>query len=356
MDNRGFRGFIWIQRATRWGVLVGVAVGVVAATGLTAGYAGTGEVLWGAGDTTTLVSAESPNRPVVEKAAAGTSGDGAVAEKVGEGRGGIGGQNGRRPNGRDVTGPNTDNVKTATAFCPAGKRVYGGGFRVVGGLGRVMVLAARPDPGGRPGEDKFTVLATERFPDGLPANQAWSLEAHAICLPALPGYQLVAAEDRADGPRDEVRVSCPAGKRVLGLGATVEDNIAFGLATVVPDRTGQSVTMTATDDTTNGTSEDGADMSVRAICATPPPGYQVVAGARTSFLIANQVASAACPAGKELFGAGFDKRDEAGHAYPSTLVPQEQGRSSSNPGVEFIANQAPLSVRVSSQAFVICGG
>ncbi|MGC1851689.1 MAG: hypothetical protein WA687_04535 [Solirubrobacterales bacterium] len=72
----------------------------------------------------------------------------------------------------------TEATKTATAACPAGKQVVGGGAKVVGGDVLIVLTESAPAPVDAAGKRTgWTAVARE----ATASTVAWSVEAHAIC-------------------------------------------------------------------------------------------------------------------------------------------------------------------------------
>ena len=76
---------------------------------------------------------------------------------------------------RDIVTPtSSSNTKTISAVCPTGKRVIGGGARVMGaGAGRVSIIESYPDSDGT----KFNGTAQEVVATAL----TWALQVYAMC-------------------------------------------------------------------------------------------------------------------------------------------------------------------------------
>ena len=72
----------------------------------------------------------------------------------------------------------TEPAKTATAECPVGKQVVGGGAKVVGGDTVVAITESAPTPANA--ESKRTGWAVAATEVALP-TVAWSVEAYAVC-------------------------------------------------------------------------------------------------------------------------------------------------------------------------------
>jgi hypothetical protein len=207
--------------------------------------------------------------------------------------------------GASATSPNdTADLKSATAHCPAGTRVLGGGA-VMGGNIDVHITGMLPDPVA----NTFTAYAAEHGPGNWP----WHVTAHAICAPEPPGLIYVA--DFAGGDSAASRTAyawCPAGRKVLGVGGrvTAPDVRKVFLTAVKPTGTG------------NGAELAGIEMSGGyagnwwlhswAICATEPAGWDVVAAANAP---GDRWAAFMCPYPKRLTGGGAYIGDSLGEVY-----------------------------------------
>lgn len=142
------------------------------------------------------------------------------------------------------------------------------------------------------------------------------------CIQPLPGLKPVSfREPSAMAGRRMLTVACPSGTVLLGGGVSGGTNQSqraqvneLGPATTDNGLTWRSwVSVIETDEPTRAT--------VYAVCATEPPGYQVIA--QDSFISAgNQVvdAAASCPSG-DLLGGGVALKSTATapmNGYPST--------------------------------------
>jgi trimeric autotransporter adhesin len=74
---------------------------------------------------------------------------------------------------------NTEATKTATATCPTGKQVIGGGAKVVGGTILVAITESAPAPANAEGKRTGWIAVAKEEGGGGATN--WSVEAHAIC-------------------------------------------------------------------------------------------------------------------------------------------------------------------------------
>lgn len=149
------------------------------------------------------------------------------------------------------------------------------------------------------------------------SDDDYRVTVYAICATPRPGLTLVSNSTGSDSaPSKSVTASCPAGKKVVGVGGHVTDGYRVELVGpselayvgqvlmngLFPNAALTSVQVNAFED------EDGFDenwsLTAYAICATPPPGLVLVSNstlANSSFL---KIAAASCPAGKNLLGTG----------------------------------------------------
>jgi hypothetical protein len=113
----------------------------------------------------------------------------------------------------DLTAFNFVSPKTASADCPPGKRVIGGGGRINGG-GHVVLTRLQPVHTNN--LDHFEVTAIE---DSAGADSTWAVQAYAICADPLPGLRIV-SETAGPGPDPLLvaQVSCPSGVAIGGGG------------------------------------------------------------------------------------------------------------------------------------------
>jgi len=333
--------------------LLGVATGMVAAVGLSVGLADGGiDDLLLAGRTTSAapggkVGTTGPPiviMPDADKRARRVPVPGATKTPVpaeptpGTGGGVIGGAAGARIF-TGTSAVSTEDAKTAVARCPKGSRVYGGGGRVnpAGGgesatgdlMLNTLVPSADPD-----GFDSFVATANRRVvkDQAIPARFDWSLEAFAVCGPELPGYEHVSAKEVAVDQRVSASAVCPAGKRVVGAGGGMGDELGmFSLDQMSPDADGTAVTVSGVDDTTDGVRPNLRTVLAIAVCAVPTGDYEVVtpasAGQDDPTL---REATASCRDGRFMYGVGFSKVDDTGHAIVTSLTPRrEAGRPDS---------------------------
>ena len=201
--------------------------------------------------------------------------------------------------------------KSATAYCPAGTRVFGGGADIVGG-GREVALVGLKPASYYDGSyhDSFTASA-EEDDTGYASN--WTVYAYAICGYALPNMSIQQStlSSTSGADRLDTSVGCPSGTAPLGLGAEIHNghgNVVLhsllGNYTAGPygNPSGWSSAESFVDET--GYASTWSQTSY-AVCATPPPNlsYQFA----DSVYDATDDKSASvnqCPAGTRTYGSG----------------------------------------------------
>jgi hypothetical protein len=211
-------------------------------------------------------------------------------------------------------------AKSATATCPAGTVIYGGGGHLydVPDSEQVRLSGLRPLVS-LIGLTGFRASATE---DDSGYNKAWSVTVYAICGPALPGWQVVwSISPTTSNPANSATVHCPAGKKALSAGAEVSHGGRdVVLQLIVPDASLDWAVAGAYEDET-GTNASW-EVTAYAVCANPPFGLQRVIGVQD--YEEDHVASAECPGGHELTGLGGYAVGDAtsfGEVYLSSLYP-----------------------------------
>jgi hypothetical protein len=110
---------------------------------------------------------------------------------------------------------NSNDFRSVTATCPAGKVLTGTGYEVNGATGEAVVDDLRPNGGPATAPTAVTVGAYEA--EAFAGN--WSLTADAICANPVAGLVRVSASS-ASNSNDfrSVTATCPAGKVLTGAG------------------------------------------------------------------------------------------------------------------------------------------
>ena len=104
--------------------------------------------------------------------------------------------------------------KTAGPDCPAGKQSTGVGGDISGGFGQVILDDLVP----------FAGASVDAEEDGSGTTSNWFLRGYAICATPLPGREVVSNPTDLDSSFIKSAVAdCPAGKRVIGAGADIDN-------------------------------------------------------------------------------------------------------------------------------------
>ena len=195
---------------------------------------------------------------------------------------------------RAVGASATDSLnKSATDNCGTGRQVTGGGFDMLGDPGQELVPELVPSA---------STFAANRSRTRT-ASRATGASGHgrSACRP-WPARRIVSATSPDDSLNKSVAVACPSGKAVLGTGATVIGAPAqIILDGIVPDPALTGVIANAVEDET-GTGGNW-ELRVFAICATPPPGLELVTVAAEDPDSDPSSVTATCPAGRRTCSA-----------------------------------------------------
>jgi hypothetical protein len=207
--------------------------------------------------------------------------------------------------------------KSLSTSCPAGKVVTGAGGDVSTGNGEVVFDDLTPSA-----DLKSVTVKGVEDQNGLAGN--WAAAVQPICAYPLGGMQRVAATSPLDSSNKSVTVTCPAGKKVVGMGSDINaGNGQVGVDDFRPSTDLTSVTVQALED------QDGQagpwNVTVYAICANPPSGLERVSG--TSGLNSDgfKSANATCSAGKRLLGIGSDINAGSGQVQQTSLISTNAG-------------------------------
>jgi hypothetical protein len=198
--------------------------------------------------------------------------------------------------------------KSATARCPSGKHVIGGG----GGLvwtaqlhSREVVLTRMEPVHSDDGSfrDYFVVTGVETSV-GEPDN--WYLESFAICANPMPGYEIV--EDRSITLSDmfiRTEAHCDDDRVVIGTGAALSTNSGEVGLQVMRASMLETFSYAQAAEDYNGYF-DYWNVTAFAVCVDEPDGYDIVQ--QPSLYDDSEdekLAWAVCPPGTRVHGAGF---------------------------------------------------
>ncbi|MEH1124175.1 hypothetical protein [Micromonospora sp. CPCC 206061] len=160
-----------------------------------------------------------------------------------------------------ANGDGTTTAKSATAFCPAGKRLYGTGYKLLGTNGQVFPSAVRPD------EALSKVMVRADAHGGFTGD--WNLIAYAVCANPAAHMRLLTARS-APGTAASKAVTteaCPGDANVHGVGAEISGGLGdVMLATMAPS----NLSLTAGQAAAHEHARTAADWTVTsyAICSS----------------------------------------------------------------------------------------
>jgi hypothetical protein len=189
-------------------------------------------------------------------------------------------------------------TKTASAACPAGKRVIGGGARVNGAQ---HVVLTRQEPVHGATADSFVAAASE---DEAGFAGSWALQSFAICAAPVAGLQIVSATSAASSPAfQSLSASCPNGKFALGGGGKVNGgNGQVDLSTLAEGGVVSSRTTAAGTEDANGFAGNWS-VTAFAVCANAAfADLAVVKVQSAQDSTDRKIIQADCPAGKRVTG------------------------------------------------------
>lgn len=215
-----------------------------------------------------------------------------------------------------ATAVNSNVFKAATAMCPAGQRVIGGGARLTVASGEVSITRLAPNATA----DGYEAFAYEDF-DGFAG--AWGLIVVAICAPTPPGYTIVtAASPVGSPPTASITATCPAGLQVLGTGGAVVPGRGVVLLTgIVPSAPVNPTAVTVLGAEIAGGFAGGWNVQAWAICAAPVAGNVVAATTSVFDSTSPKLQTSSCPAGLAVHGVGFQFGGGIGEIFLNAAIP-----------------------------------
>jgi hypothetical protein len=154
--------------------------------------------------------------------------------------------------------PAGSTIATATATCPAGKKVIGAGGRSAGKVGYVLDTM---DVSADLTSVYVETIATEW---AIPATAPLA-EAYAVCVNPVPGLERVSASSAYDSNDKVLSVACPAGKAVHGVGGGMTGALGQAYLDMLAPGSSSAI-INAREDATGTTNNWKVD--VYAICAT----------------------------------------------------------------------------------------
>jgi hypothetical protein len=206
-------------------------------------------------------------------------------------------------------------AQTAVAKCPVNTVVIGGGGDLTDGGASVRIVRSGP-------MNNDWVVAAREVSAGYLGT--WSVRAWAVCAKKPKGYVVVSAKQDFT-TSGVLSVSCPAGKKVLGVGGAA--SLANGhavLDTLRPtlDLSGAYVEA-FTDAPAVG---EPLFMLGHAICATPSGlGLQLAYASSSTSSNDYRTISVGCPPGTDLHGMGASVNGAQGGAHIDGITPFSLG-------------------------------
>lgn len=207
-----------------------------------------------------------------------------------------------------ATSVSNSDAKSATATCPAGKRVLGSGFEFEGADGYLMLDDLIPTV------DTVTATGYEKAGG---TTQNWTVRAWATCGSPPGSSHTVSRVTGYDSDNKSVTATCAAGEKVSGVGAELTGSLGHvTIDEIIPTADSVSASTFERDLNYSGS----YSLRVFATCITPPPGLQIVSAVNTAIAV-DKEARAYCPSGKRVVGTAFDIEGGAGDPFVSDLVP-----------------------------------
>jgi len=240
-------------------------------------------------------------------------------------------------------------IKVATATCPAGQRVLGGGARLTIVTGEVSITRLSPTAAG----DGYQAQASEDR-DGF--TGAWGLQVTAICADPPPGYAIATATSApASTPDATVTVACPAGTQVIGSGGGVSPSNGFVLlSNITPLGTTAPVRVSALGSESRGGFTDNWTVQAWAICTSPIAGENVVSTAGATNSTSPKTTTAVCPTGQSVHSLGFQLGGSLPDLFLNAAFPSPQSPVGTSVPVTFSEGQGGLVGFWSIRTIAIC--
>lgn len=219
-----------------------------------------------------------------------------------------------------VSASNSNNFRTVTATCPAGKVLTGTGYEINGATGEVVVDDLRPNGSTVTAPTAVTVGAYEADP--FAGN--WTVTAYAICANPLPGLIRVTAVSDTDlNDFHAATAACPFGKVLTGTGFEMTGITGKG---VVDDVRPNGSPVSAPNAVTVGAYEVDTFLSswnVRAygICADPIPGLVRITTVSALNSTDSRFTTTVCVNGQVMTGGGFEVNGALGEVVVDDFRP-----------------------------------
>lgn len=200
--------------------------------------------------------------------------------------------------------------KVANAYCRPGDRVIGGGgwvHETGAETRRIALTQLQPFQFVDGSQEGYTASGAETAPG---TADSWWVQAYAVCAPdsgqALDVEVRAASSSSSSAGSKTAAATCPEGKRVLGTGARLNGAVSGQVVLQGSRASGSGRSAHAQAQETSGGYSGVWSVVSYAICANPPPGYQVVWGPPSEYRAseAQKSTTAFCPPGTRVHGAG----------------------------------------------------
>ena len=167
-------------------------------------------------------------------------------------------------------------AKDRFVACPTGKKLLGGGARVLPGNGQVTIDGITLD-------SPLSGSRARAFEDADGTSLRWAVESFAMCADPLPGLVQVDATSPDNSFDKAIKAQCPVGKQLVGAG--VETNGGNGdvaIDDLIPSIVNGTVNVFGIE-IGNGTTETGGSRRTRS-APTRSPGWSCVSSRRPAVL------------------------------------------------------------------------
>ena len=217
-----------------------------------------------------------------------------------------------------VSSPRESTASTViySANCPAGRKATGFGAEITGALGQAWVRFAAPLDAG------FGYSAGIAS-DATGVASPFEYAVYGICVTPIDGLRVISESSNTDSTESRtVGATCPAGTRLVGGAALMPVSAHLVLRGFRPDPSLTHVTASAQEGRSGY--DDDWTLIARAVCATEPPGLQLVQATSAFGSEEFATATAPCPAGKHLLGTGAEIVAGSGRVGFDDIRPDER--------------------------------
>jgi hypothetical protein len=229
--------------------------------------------------------------------------------------------------------------KKLDVYCNAGMSAAGAGWDIQNAAGEAWFNSIGP------GQSAGAAL-TGNAEDV--STRGWDATAFGICATTPAGYEVVSAPGAGEYDK-YATATCPAGKAVIGAGATTAGSGSRMVQRIAPSADLKSATV-AVSVPENAFATDWT-LTGWAMCAAPLPGMQLVTRTSPSDGEELKLVTATCPAGKHLLGTGVSVGPIRGELVVDDLRPNADLTSVT---ATVLADSSGIAGDWSAQAQAIC--